>query len=106
MDDQIVRLLRLEEDWDSCGARKIREQSVCALLRLWVTLRVGEYQAVPTSKGGCQLELHEQGFSIEIEISPDGKTVSADIAVNSPSEASIARNPQPVTRMSGASEHG
>lgn len=63
--DNWRRLLNnLLPDWDSYGAPRISEKAIDTL---------ESFSVVPCSSGGLQLEVHRNGFDIEIEISPDGK---------------------------------
>ena len=66
-----LELLRLPPNWDSYEARQI---SVEALMT------VGRFAVVPMSHGGVQLEIHYDGYDIEIEIGPAGEIQSALVA--------------------------
>ena len=70
-----VHLLALPENWDSYGAPKITSSAVDAALRLRAALAT-EPAMVPTSKGGVQLEWHDRGFDVELELLPDGQLAS------------------------------
>lgn len=61
------------EDWDSYGARKIDPRAIERAILLLDSLP-GNWQPVPCSDGGVQLEMHEGGFDIEITISADPTT--------------------------------
>ena len=61
------RLLALEANWNSYGALPIAPSAVAT---------VEQFATVPTNHGGINLEIHRNGYDIEIEIGPDGKIVS------------------------------
>jgi riboflavin synthase alpha subunit len=68
-------LLALEEDWDSYGAVSI---AVTALETL------AGFSVVPCSSGGIQLEVHRDGYDIEIEIDAAGRIVRAVVGHEAP----------------------
>lgn len=57
----------LEPNWDSYGAAKIDPRAIERAIIMLDSL-TGDYRAVPMSDGGVQLELHSDGFDIEIQI--------------------------------------
>lgn len=68
---QLQRLLRLEPDWDSYGAKPIRLSTVSFALKTLDQIAPDSLPApaiVPTPLGGVQLEWHERGVDIEIEV--------------------------------------
>lgn len=66
--DQWEQELRgLAAGWDSYDADPITTAAINA---------VRSFAVVPCSDGGLQLEVHRDGWDIEIEISPDGRIVS------------------------------
>jgi len=79
LDDAISEIngfRELKENWDSNGGKSIDQRSISDGLRVVVAmhLRTGMVpKAVPTSKGGVQLEYDSQeGYDgIELELMPD-----------------------------------
>jgi hypothetical protein len=61
---------RLKENWDSYGAKPLDKAVIAKAREVWIRVMVyGErWHAVPMSDGGVQLELHEGGWDIEIQI--------------------------------------
>ena len=59
----VKKLIALQSNWDSYGASPI---SIEALKT------VGLFAVVPCSNGGVQLEIHRNGYDIEIEITSTG----------------------------------
>ena len=67
----LARLLYLEPNWDSYGAKEIDLKS--AIVAIDLLLRIMEDDTpspsvVPTNVGGIQYEWHEKGKDLEIEI--------------------------------------
>lgn len=60
-------LKSLKKGWDSYNGHSISHQAIRV---------VEELAVVPRSAGGLQLEIHRDGFDIEIMISPKGKIES------------------------------
>lgn len=58
----------LKENWDSYGAAPIDEGCIQKAYEVWRQLS-GDYQVVPTSEGGIQLEQHKGGFDITVCVS-------------------------------------
>lgn len=61
------QLLALEANWDSYGAPMIASAAIATVER---------FATVPTSEGGIQLEIHKDGYDIEILIGHDGRIES------------------------------
>jgi hypothetical protein len=79
--NSIEKLLRLPEGWDSYDAKQINPGSVKTLVILLaqsiqrMLFDVPIPFVVPTVGGGIQLEWHQSGTDLEIEIPPSGKPV-------------------------------
>lgn len=73
--ESVNALLSLPRGWDSYGARSPSEQAARKAIDILTDL-VGEGARmpaiVPTSKGGIQLEWHNSGLDVEIEIDAAG----------------------------------
>lgn len=68
--EKIEQLRNLGYDWDSHGARAPTEEAV----------KVIEYLAVcPLPSGGLQLEVHANGWDVELEFSPEGEPVGVSM---------------------------
>lgn len=70
-------LLALRDNWDSYGSRAIPHAAVDGALRLRAAVAT-EPIMVPTNGGGVQLEWHNRGFDVELELDAHGKLVSDD----------------------------
>lgn len=76
---RLKHLITLSSGWAGRGSRPIDPQVVMKALE--VTFRVAPNgaryapQVVPTFVGGVQLEWHQAGFDLEIEIMPTGETL-------------------------------
>lgn len=73
-------LLALPANWDSYGAPAIQAQSVIAssdLLRAIMRNDTPPPAVVPTSQGFVQLEWHQNGFDLEIEVRSLGKYLAS-----------------------------
>jgi hypothetical protein len=57
-------LSSLSSDWDGDNASQITTAAIVAVAR---------FSIVPCHNGGIQLEVHQDGYDIEIDIGPDGK---------------------------------
>lgn len=57
-------LMLLPEDWDGERGKPITAAAIKT---------VESFSTVPCSDGGIQLEIHRDGFDIEICIEPDGR---------------------------------
>ena len=60
-------LMALPFNWDSYGAKQITPEAMAM---------VDAVAVVPCCHGGDQLEIHRDGYDIEIEIGPDGRIIS------------------------------
>jgi len=69
------------------------EHELCMLLPGWDGYKgkqistlaidtINSFSVVPCSHGGLQLEVHRDGFDIEVEIGPDGKIKSGLIILD------------------------
>ena len=65
------RLLELGVDWNSYGSVPITPSAVET---------VGQFATVPTCSGGINLEIHRDGYDIEIEVGSDGRIVGCLMA--------------------------
>lgn len=61
------QMRHMEPNWDSYGAAPIDPRAVDRAILMLDSL-AGDWQPVPCSDGGVQLELHDDGFDIEITI--------------------------------------
>jgi hypothetical protein len=64
----MAMLRNLQPNWDSYGAPAIDERCIQKAYWLWRQLS-GEWQVVPCSDGGVQLEQHRDGVDVEIRVS-------------------------------------
>ncbi|MGA2254556.1 MAG: hypothetical protein ABSG53_07845 [Thermoguttaceae bacterium] len=70
---EISELVKLEESWDSYGARPIDPHCVEATANLFLPIFNSDTprpSVVPINRGGIQLEWHRAGTDLEIEIEP------------------------------------
>lgn len=68
---RLLSFLDLEPDWDSFGASTPRQDAIEAafeLLMLVARPSTPAPQAVPTTDGGVQLEWHQYGIDLEVEV--------------------------------------
>jgi hypothetical protein len=65
------RLRALEQGWDSYSAPPISHAAIDTL---------EHFATVPMNDGGIQLEVHRDGFDIEIAIAPSGKIATGLIS--------------------------
>ena len=68
---QLNAIINLREDWDSYGAREIVFESLeyaFQLLEFTMEYDSPAPKVIPTSRGGVQLEWHERGIDLEIEV--------------------------------------
>ncbi len=71
----LLELLNLRPGWDSYGGRPIDVKAVDKAVSLLIELMNDDSPApavVPTPMGGVQLEWHQRGIDLEIEVHPDG----------------------------------
>jgi hypothetical protein len=72
----LMGFLDLEENWNSYGAPRIDPGSIgygLSFLVKAMQVHTPEPAAVPSPSGGVQLEWHEQGIDLEVEVLPDGR---------------------------------
>ncbi len=69
------KLRSLDSGWDSYGAPPIDPRAIDSVEKMYV---------VPCSSGGVQLEVHRDGWDIEIEFRPDGTIKSVLICQEPP----------------------
>ncbi|KKN79650.1 hypothetical protein LCGC14_0338540 [marine sediment metagenome] len=70
--------LKLEPGWDSYGAPAISRKALFAAQNIMFHLLTNAPSFIgPTSHGGVHLEWNHGGYSIEIEIGPNGKISEA-----------------------------
>lgn len=68
---EVVELTQLSEGWDSYGGQSPSHQVASRTVRFLGTLTQHEIprpQLTPTSRGGIQLEWHQQEMDLEVEI--------------------------------------
>ena len=65
---EIGEFSELKDNWDSYGGKATTAESVEV-----AKIMASPPQVVPTPEGGVQFEWHKGGWSIEVEIAPDGK---------------------------------
>jgi len=70
--DNLDSLRKLPHGWNSYNAAPITEAAITSAERLIDMLRTSLPAIVPRSCGGIQIEWHEQGMNVEIEIDADG----------------------------------
>jgi hypothetical protein len=78
--ERLNHLLTLPPNWDSYGGKCIYLDDVLRALRLLAAVmgdRTPPPQIVPTSKGGVQLEWHEQGIDLEIEVATGSSVLAS-----------------------------
>lgn len=71
----MAELLQLEPDWDSYGARRIEPRTILYgldVLRYSMRGATPAPLVVPAPRGGFQLEWHEHGMDLEVEVLPNG----------------------------------
>jgi len=68
--DTLAGFLELKEDWDSYGAKPIDPDTLRSFSVFLDAIEQGRASIVPTPSGGVQVEVHEQGFDIEVEFDP------------------------------------
>jgi hypothetical protein len=81
---QLVRLSQLPPNWDREGSEPLKIGVLTVIpyvLNHLMQQRTPAPAIVPTRRGGVQLEWHERGIDIEVEIDPSGEIhVSVDDA--------------------------
>jgi hypothetical protein len=71
----LAKLLSLPDGWDSYGARTIERTAINWAVHVLEASAANDTPAptvVPTSSGGVQLEWHDHGVDIELELLPSG----------------------------------
>lgn len=71
---RIEALMALGADWDSYGGYPLRPGAALHAVQLLAAILANDVPApsvVPTSTGGVQLEWHESGADLEMEVNPD-----------------------------------
>lgn len=68
--EKLESLRLLKSNWDSYGAASISPEAIATASQFL------QPDIVPTSQGGIQLEWHNFGIDLEIEITPAGKVWS------------------------------
>jgi hypothetical protein len=61
-----------QPNWDSYQANPVTNAALDAAEQAY-----HRWDAVPTGRGGVQLELHSNGWDVELEIGPDGHPLGA-----------------------------
>lgn len=72
----LTTILNLEENWDSYGARRVTlDGAIAALTVLFNVMgdRTPMPAIIPTPSGNVQLEWHQFGIDLEVEITPSGR---------------------------------
>jgi len=72
----LLRLLSLPRDWNSDNPRRIEPKSIEKILALLLTILDSDSTppaVVPTTRGGVQVEWHQNGIDLEIEALSSGK---------------------------------
>ena len=67
----LAELLWLPENWDSYGALRIEQEHIEAALETLLAIMQPDTPApsvVPTNRGSVQLEWHERGIDLEVEM--------------------------------------
>ncbi len=97
--ERLVRLLSLPENWDSYGAPRINPQAAEAAVGVLTQALVTGApmpEIVPTNRGMVQLEWHQNGIDLEVEVMapgrylaffrdrPHAREVEAEVDVGSP----------------------
>jgi hypothetical protein len=65
--ERLASFGRLQRNWDSYGAEPIDRRCIDKAMELLIKLGK-EWCPVPTVTGGIQLELHKDGFDMELQI--------------------------------------
>lgn len=66
--DRIHELRNLESNWDSYGAMPIPNDTINEAIEIAKHLPTDRHWSVVPTHGGIQLESHDLGFDIEIDI--------------------------------------
>jgi hypothetical protein len=76
MKKKLEELSLLKSNWDSYGGKPMTESALAEaelLLNAFERIQAVEPSVVPCSNGGIQIEWHRNGYTLEIEISPEGQ---------------------------------
>lgn len=79
---RLIELRSLQDNWDSYGALLVKHESLVNSVKLFRQVMYAETpapQVVPTNRGNIQLEWHNYGIDLEIEICSNG-SVHCDFA--------------------------
>ena len=68
LNNTLDAFIDLSENWDSYSASKINPANIDKAKELLKSLPDWNWQAVPCTNGEVQLEMHQDGFDIEIYI--------------------------------------
>jgi len=102
---QLVKFADLPENWDSYGSTRLKKDAghfALEILQKIMRPRTPIPQIVPTSTGGVQLEWHEKGIDLEINILGaydcelwyrDRQTQSPPVAATFSNDFSLLRDP-------------
>jgi hypothetical protein len=77
---ELRALLALPDGWNSYRAARIDPGAILTALELLaqtMTPTTPAPSVVPMSRGGVQLEWHEQGVDLEVSVDPDGHVMAA-----------------------------
>lgn len=69
--DRLAEFAALKEGWDSYGAAPVAPEVLESFALFLDAIQQGRAQIVPTPAGGCQVEVHEAGWDIEVEFDPE-----------------------------------
>lgn len=76
--ERMNELLELQPNWDSYGARCLKEQAFETALEILGTVmrpNTSPPTVVPTVEGGIQLEWHQNDIDLEVEVKPEGQVL-------------------------------
>lgn len=79
-ENRLASIMRLSENWDSYGAQVVTVDSILSAIQLLVAvMKQGTPMPyiLPTPTGGVQLEWHQFGIDLEVEVLPDGNYLIA-----------------------------
>lgn len=100
---RLKAILSLGPGWDSYGGHPVRPEAVLHAVSLLAKIfehDVSAPEIVPTSTGGLQLEWHQAGADLEMDVSTDG---TVQIFLQLPSEQTwegpLSSNPSALSRF-------
>ena len=73
--EKLNSLLYLDENWDSYGAHRVNVEAVFATIQVLASVLEEDTPLptfVPTRSGNIQLEWHQSGIDLEVEVHPSG----------------------------------